>query len=168
VRPVRQAPENDVADPHCAPGGNNGPRRRRNFRRWADPGDDVHSGPSLRPCQTAERGGAALELSPRGIEGFAESDMGTTASCPVQELRPAAQQRPNWSAAGPLSEPAVDPSAARRRGVDAVEGTPWWLALSHASVSRLSAVHDGRRGLLTLSDTLNDTRGDYGHLRSHR
>ena len=147
----------------------------------------LYSSPAARAQQTAaplvEKLGLALVLEP----GLAEFDVAHSSYVPVEELRAAGDPRWQALVKGDLSHADVDPIAFRDRVVAAVESIalrhpggravlfshsgsinaytgfvtgqarPLWFAPDYASISRVGAARDGRRGVVSLNET--------GHVR---
>jgi broad specificity phosphatase PhoE len=147
----------------------------------------VYSSPALRARETAAPLVAALGLPLTVLEGLAEFDVEHTSYVPVEQLKAEGDPRFAALVRGDLMHSGVDPVAFRARVVDAVEqvvaahpggrvavfshsGTinaycghvtqqqrPLWFAPAYASVSRVGAARDGRRGIVSLNET--------GHVR---
>lgn len=141
------------------------------------------SSPAARARETAaplvEALGLPLVIEP----GIAEFDAGDPSYVPVEELRAANDPRWQALVRGDLMTASVDPVAFRNRVVAAVEaivsrhpgqrvvlfthsGTinaycghvlgqqrALWFAPDYASVSRIGAARDGRRGVVSLKET---------------
>jgi broad specificity phosphatase PhoE len=145
--------------------------------------DAVYSSPAARALETAaplvEKLGLPLEVEP----GIAEFDAGDPSYVPVEELRAANDPRWQALVRGDLMTANVDPVAFRNRVVAGVErvvalhpgqrvvlfshsGTinaycghvlgqqrALWFAPDYASVTRVGASRDGRRGVISLNET---------------
>lgn len=149
--------------------------------------DVLYSSPARRALETAAPLVSALGLGLVVDEGLAEFDAAHSSYVPVEELRAAGDPRWDRLVAGDLYHPDVDPDAFAARVVAAVErliaahpggravvfthsgvinaytahllglGRPLWFAPAYASVSRIGAARDGRRGVISLNET--------GHVR---
>jgi broad specificity phosphatase PhoE len=140
----------------------------------------VYSSPAARALQTAAPLVAALGLPLEVAEGLAEFDVAHSSYVPVEELRAAGD--PRWAAlvrGDPVAfrdgvVAAVEAIAARHPGGRAVLFThsgsinaytghvtgqlkPLWFAPAYASLTRIGAARDGRRGVVSLNET--------GHVR---
>jgi probable phosphoglycerate mutase len=143
----------------------------------------VYTSPAARAVETAEPFLAHRGLTSTVESGIAEFDAGDPSYVPVEELRAANDPRWHALVAGDLSSASVDPVAFRHRVVAAVEriidhhpgervvlfthsgtvnaycghvlGQPraLWFAPDYASVSRIGAARDGRRGVISLNET---------------
>ena len=143
----------------------------------------LYSSPALRARQTAEPLGEELGLELVIEDGLAEFDVAHSSYVPVEELRAAGDPRWELLVKGDLYHPEVDPIAFRERVVTACEaiaarhpggravlfmhsgsinafaGTvigqqkALWFAPAYASVSRIGAARDGRRGVISLNET---------------
>ncbi len=147
----------------------------------------LYSSPAARALETAaplvDQLGLPLIVEP----GLAEFDVAHTSYVPVEELRAAGDPRWEALVAGDLYHADIDPLAFRDRVVAAVEDIasrhpggravlfmhsgsinayaghvtgqqrPLWFAPAYASVSRIGAARDGRRGVVSLNET--------GHVR---
>ncbi|MCW2601383.1 MAG: Phosphoglycerate mutase [Frankiales bacterium] len=147
----------------------------------------LYSSPAKRALETAaplvEKLGLPLTIEP----GIAEFDVAHSSYVPVEELRAADDPRWHLLVKGDLYHADVDPVAFRDRVVAAVEaiaqrhpggravlfshsGTinaytghvtsqdrALWFAPAYASVTRIGAARDGRRGIVSLNET--------GHVR---
>ena len=145
--------------------------------------DALYSSPAARALQTAaplvEKLGLALATEP----GIAEFDANDPSYVPVEELRAANDPRWQALVRGDLMNAGVDPVAFRNRVVAAVEGIvsrhpgervvlfthsgtinaycghvlgqprALWFAPDYASVTRVGAARDGRRGVISLNET---------------
>ena len=149
--------------------------------------DAVYSSPAARARQTAAPLAAALGLEIVVEPGLAEFDAHHGSYVPVEELKAAGDPRWHALKLGDLEGTGVDPAAFRATVVEAVErvvaahpggravlfahsgtinayaghvvGAPraLWFAPAYASVNRVGASRDGRRGLVSLNET--------GHVR---
>ncbi len=147
--------------------------------------DAVYASPAARAQQTAAPLAAALGLEVRVEPGLAEFDAGHDSYVPVEELK--AADDPRWQALKLGAVPGIDASAFREAVVAGVErvvaahpggravcfthsgsinaytghvaGVPaaLWVAPAYASLTRVGAARDGRRGLVSLNET--------GHVR---
>ncbi len=143
----------------------------------------LYSSPASRARQTALPLADALGLEVRVERGIAEFDADETSYVPVEELRAADDPRWHALVRGDLSQTTVDPVAFRNRVVAAVEGIvarhpgervvlfthsgtinayaghvlgqprALWFAPTYASVTRIGAARDGRRGVVSLNET---------------
>jgi broad specificity phosphatase PhoE len=147
----------------------------------------LYSSPAARARETAaplaDKLGLPLQIEP----GLAEFDVAHTSYVPVEELRAAGDPRWEMLVKGEFNHPDVDPVAFRQQVVAAVEAVvqrhpggravlfthsgsinayaahvtgqerPLWFAPDYASVSRIGAARDGRRGVVSLNET--------GHVR---
>jgi broad specificity phosphatase PhoE len=149
--------------------------------------DAVYSSPAARALETAEPLAAELGLPVQVEPGLAEFDKDHGAYVPVEELRAENDPRWHALVRGELQDSGVDPQQFRRTVVDAVErivaeypgrrvvlfshsGTinaytghvagqerVLWFAPAYASLTRVGAARDGRRGLVSLNEN--------GHVR---
>ncbi len=147
----------------------------------------LYTSPSRRARETAGPLERALGLAAEVEPGIAEFDSGDTSYVPVEELRAEGDPRWAAIARGDLYSVGVDPVAFRARVVAAVEGVAArhpggravlfthagacnaylghvlgqartiWYAPAYASVQRVAAARDGRRGVTSLNET--------GHVR---
>jgi len=145
----------------------------------------VYASPAARALQTAAPLAAALGLQVKVEPGLAEFDAGHTSYVPVEELKAAGDPRFDALRLGELV--GVDTGAFLAVVVAAVErvvaahpggravlfshsGTinaytghvvggqrPLWIAPAYASITRIGAARDGRRGLVSVNET--------GHVR---
>jgi broad specificity phosphatase PhoE len=143
----------------------------------------VYTSPAARARETAQPLAEALGLEAVVEPGIAEFDADETSYVPVEELRAADDPRWHALVRGDLSQTTVDPVAFRNRVVAAVEGVVGrhpgervvlfthsgtlnayaghvlgqpraiWFAPAYASVSRIGAARDGRRGVVSLNET---------------
>lgn len=183
---VDAAPDGGAADPGLAPIGEEQAGRLVAALRGDRPAA-VYTSPMRRARETAAPLAAAVGLEPVVAAGIAEFDSEHPSYVPVEELRAAGDPRWHALVAGRLQDSGVDPEQFRRRVVAAVEeiveahpgervvlvthsGTinaytghvlgqsrAMWFAPAYASVSRLGAARDGRRGVVSLNET--------GHVR---
>ena len=147
----------------------------------------LYSSPSARARETAAPLVDKLGLKLRIEPGIAEFDAADTSYVPVEELRAAGDPRWELLVKGDLYHADVDPVAFRDRVVAAVEAIaerhpggravlfthsgsinaytghvtgqqrPLWFAPAYASLTRIGAARDGRRGVVSLNET--------GHVR---
>lgn len=147
----------------------------------------IYTSPAARARETGEPLAEALGLDPIVEPGVAEFDAAESSYIPVEELRAAGDPRWNMLLNGDLSSRSVDPVAFRTRVVAAVEAIAHahpggrvvifchagsinayaghvlgqaktiWFAPAYASVTRMGAARDGRRGAVSLNET--------GHVR---
>jgi len=147
----------------------------------------LYSSPARRALETAAPLVDKLGLQLTVVDGLAEFDVAHSSYVPVEELRAAGDPRWERLVAGDLYHEDVDPIAFRAGVVAAVEsiagrhpggravlfthsGTinayagqvtgqvrPLWFAPAYASISRIGAARDGRRGVVSLNET--------GHVR---
>lgn len=143
----------------------------------------AYTSPAARARETAAPLVSALGLRPAVEPGIAEFDADETSYVPVEELRAADDPRWHALVAGDLQHATIDPVAFRNRVVAAVEGIvarhpgervvlfthsgvlnaycghvlgqprALWFAPAYASVSRIGAARDGRRGVISLNET---------------
>lgn len=143
----------------------------------------LYTSPARRARETAAPLADALEMPPTVLEGLAEFDAMHTSYVPVEQLRAEGDPRFAALVRGDLSHSGVDPVVFRDTVVAAVEqaavaypggravlfahsGTinaycghvlgqqrPLWFAPAYASVSRVGAARDGRRGIVSLNET---------------
>jgi broad specificity phosphatase PhoE len=149
--------------------------------------DVLYSSPARRALETAAPVVAALGLELVVDEGLAEFDLAHSSYVPVEELRAAGDPRWQRLVAGDLYHPDVDPDAFQQRVVSTLEDLvlrhpggravvfthsgvinaytagmlgqprPLWFAPAYASLNRIGAARDGRRGVISLNET--------GHVR---
>ena len=149
--------------------------------------DAVYASPAARAQQTAAPLAEALGLPLLVEPGLAEFDAHHTSYVPVEELKAAGDPRFDRLRLGHLPDIGVDSGEFARTVVEAVErlaaahpggravlvshsGTinaytghvvggqqPLWVAPAYASITRVGAARDGRRGLVSLNET--------GHVR---
>ena len=149
--------------------------------------DVIYSSPAARALETAEPLAAKLGLPVGVEPGLAEFDAGHSSYVPVEELKAENDPRWHALVAGELQDSDVDPHHFQQTVVDAVESIVarhpggravlfshsgainaftgritdqpkvLWFAPSYASLTRVGAARDGRRGLVSLNET--------GHVR---
>ncbi|MCU1601464.1 MAG: hypothetical protein JWO22_2173 [Frankiales bacterium] len=149
--------------------------------------DALYSSPAARALETAEPLAAKLGLPLEVEPGLAEFDKEHTSYVPVEELRAENDPRWHALVAGELQDSQVDAEHFQQTVVDAVESLVarhpgqravlfshsgainaytaritgqdrlLWFAPSYASLTRIGASRDGRRGLVSLNET--------GHVR---
>ncbi len=176
--------DGSAADPELADLGHE-QARRVVAALSGDTVDAVYASPAARARQTAAPLAAALGLEIQIEPGLAEFDAGHSTYVPVEELR--AEGGPRWEALRTGQLPGVDHAAFRAAVVAGVErivaahpggravlfahsgtinawtghvagvSTPLWVAPDYASLTRVGAARDGRRGLVSLNET--------GHVR---
>ncbi len=147
----------------------------------------LYSSPATRALQTAQPLVEALGLPLIVEEGLAEFDVAHSTYVPIEELRAAGDPRWDLLVRGDFYHADVDPVAFRERVVTAVEAIagrhpggravlfthagsinaytghvtgqerPLWFAPGYASLTRVGAARDGRRGVVSLNET--------GHVR---
>jgi broad specificity phosphatase PhoE len=147
----------------------------------------LYSSPAARARETAAPLVETLGLELQIEAGLAEFDVAHSSYVPVEELRAAGDPRWEALVKGDLYHADVDPIAFRDRVVSAVEAIaerhpggravlfthsgsinaycghvtgqarPLWFAPAYASLSRIGAARDGRRGVVSLNET--------GHVR---
>jgi broad specificity phosphatase PhoE len=143
----------------------------------------LYSSPARRALETAAPLAATLGLDLAVEPGLAEFDEAHPTYVPVEELRAARDPRWELLVKGDLYHPDVDPVAFQERVVSSVEaivarhpggravlfahsGTinayaghvtgqqrALWFAPDYASLSRIGAARDGRRGVVSLNET---------------
>jgi broad specificity phosphatase PhoE len=143
----------------------------------------LYSSPAARALETAAPLAEAMGLPLGIEPGIAEFDASDTSYVPVEELRAANDPRWQALVRGDLLHAGVDPVAFRNRVVAGVEGIisrhpgervvlfthsgtinaycghvlgqqrAMWFAPDYASVSRIGAARDGRRGVISLNET---------------
>ncbi|MGB8649452.1 MAG: histidine phosphatase family protein [Mycobacteriales bacterium] len=147
----------------------------------------VYSSPAARALETAAPLADKLGVQVRVEPGLAEFDVAHSSYVPVEELRAEGDPRWELLVRGELYHADVDPVAFRDGVVAAVEAIaarhpggravlfthsgsinvytgqvlgqqrPLWFAPAYASVTRVGAARDGRRGVVSLNET--------GHVR---
>lgn len=143
----------------------------------------IYSSPARRARETAEPTAAALGLAVTVLDGLDEFDAGHSSYVPVEQLKAEGDPRYDALVRGDIYAGSVDPVVFRATVVAAVEqaalahpggravlfahsGTinaytgqvtgqrrSLWFAPSYASVSRVGAARDGRRGIISLNET---------------
>lgn len=151
-------------------------------RLASDQIDDIVTSPALRAVQTAEPIAKARGLKPLVAEELAEYDAHEASYVPFEDLREVRDERWERLVRGQFHTPHVDPVAFRRRIVQYVESiverspgrsvlvtthtgvinaylghvlgqeTPLWFPPGYASMSRVKAGRDGRRGIESLNE----------------
>ena len=147
----------------------------------------LYSSPAKRALETAAPVVAALGLPLTVEKGLAEFDVAHSSYVPVEELRASGDPRWELLVKGELYHADVDPVAFQQGVLEAVEGIaarhpggravlfthsgvvnayaghvtgqprPLWFAPAYASISRIGAARDRRRGVISLNET--------GHVR---
>ena len=179
---VDATPDGRPADPELAERGHEQAQRVVQALAL-DEVDALYSSPSARALQTAaplvDKLGLPLAIEP----GIAEFDASDPSYVPVEELRAANDPRWQALVRGDLMSANIDPVAFRNRVVAAVEGIisrhpsqrvvlfthsgtvnaycghvlgqqrAIWFAPDYASVTRIGAARDGRRGVVSLNET---------------
>jgi 2,3-bisphosphoglycerate-dependent phosphoglycerate mutase len=183
---VDATPDGSPADPGLAELGHRQAARLVDALSQFDV-DALYTSPATRARETAAPLADKLGLPLQVEAGVAEFDADHTSYVPVEELRAANDARWHALVQGDLSQMAVDPVAFRTRVVSGMEtivgrhpgrrvvvfthsgvvnaycghvlGQPraLWFAPDYASVSRIGAARDGRRGVISLNET--------GHVR---
>jgi len=145
--------------------------------------DALYSSPAARALETAAPVAESLGLPLGVEPGIAEFDASESSYVPIEELRAANDPRWQALVRGDLMHAGVDPVAFRNRVVAAVEGIvcrhpgqrvvlfthsgainaycghvlgqqrALWFAPDYASLSRIGAARDGRRGVISLNET---------------
>jgi broad specificity phosphatase PhoE len=148
-----------------------------------DAGDALYSSPATRALETAAPVAESMGLPLGVELGIAEFDASESSYVPIEELRAANDPRWQALVRGDLMHAGVDPVAFRNRVVAAVEGIvsrhpgqrvvlfthsgainaycghvlgqqrALWFAPDYASLSRIGAARDGRRGVISLNET---------------
>ncbi len=179
---IDATPDDGPADPGLAARGHEQAQRVLHAL-MRDQVDALYSSPALRARETAAPLLTALGLPLTIDPGIAEFDAEHSSYVPVEELRAANDPRWQALVRGDLMTADVDPVAFRNRVVAAVEaivsrhpgervalfthsGTinaycghvlgqqrALWFAPDYASVTRLGAARDGRRGVVSLNET---------------
>lgn len=152
-----------------------------------DPIDVFYCSPARRALETAAPVAAALGVDLVVEADIAEFDAAHNSYVPVEELRAAGDPRWDRLVKGDLYHPDVDPEAFRSRVIAGVEriavahpggravlfthsgvinayssmvldqSRMLWFAPAYASINRIGASRDGRRGVISLNET--------GHVR---
>lgn len=187
ARPLRvDASDDGPADPPLAPAGHEQARAVAAWLR-RDALHGVISSPSLRAQETAAPLAEALGVEPVVDTELAEFDAGATHYVPYDELKAIGDERWEALKRGEFYVPDVDPVAFRRRIVGRIETIiaanpgkrlavftnagvinayighvlaqepPLWFGPAFASITRVAAARDGRRGVVSLNET--------GHVR---
>jgi broad specificity phosphatase PhoE len=145
--------------------------------------DAIYSSPAARALETGRPLADKLGLPMEVEEGIAEFDASHPSYVPVEELRAANDPRWQALVRGDLMTAEVDPVAFRNRVVAGVERIvsrhpgervvlfthsgsinaycghvlgqqrAIWFAPDYASLSRIGAARDGRRGVISLNET---------------
>jgi broad specificity phosphatase PhoE len=151
----------------------------------ADAVDALYTSPALRARQTAAPVEAALGLLAQVEPGIAEFDSGEHSYVPIEELRATGDPRWHAVARGDLYSAGVDPVAFRGRVVQACERVAAchpggravlfthagacnallghvlgqqraiWYAPAYCSLQRVAFARDGRRGVVSVNETLH-------------
>lgn len=185
--PVRidVTPDGSPADPGLAPRGSE--QAARLVGALGPDVTALYTSPLRRARETAAPVERALGLSSSVVPGIAEFDAADGSYVPVEELKAEGDPRWEALARGDLYSHGVDPDAFRARVVEAVEqiaaahpggravlfshsGTinayaghvlgqtgVLFFAPAYASLTRVGAARDGRRGVVSLNET--------GHVR---
>lgn len=184
--PVRIDAAEGPADPGLAPLGVEQAHRVAAYLAAETP-DAVYTSPQRRAGETARPLTERMGLAATPDAGLAEFDPHATSYVPVEELKAAGDPRWARLARGELYAPEIDPVAFRHGVVAAVEAIvaahpagrvvlfshagainaytgsvlrqtrSIWFAPAYASVTRVAAARDGRRGIVSLNET--------GHVR---
>lgn len=147
--------------------------------------DALYTSPARRARETAEPVSAALGLLAQTEPGLAEFDTGDHSYVPVEELRAAGDPRWHAVVRGDLYSAGVDPAAFRARVVEAClavaarhpggravlfthagvcnallgellgQRRPIWYAPAYCSLQRVAVARDGRRGVVSMNETLH-------------
>jgi broad specificity phosphatase PhoE len=179
---IDRTPDGSPADPGLVERGREQAQRLVEALRL-DSVDALYSSPARRAVETAEAVVAKLGLPLTLEDGIAEFDVDHPSYVPVEELRAANDPRWQALVRGDLMSPTIDPVAFRNRVVSAVErivnrhpgqrvvlfthsgavnaycghvlGQPRaiWFAPDYASITRIGAARDGRRGVISLNET---------------
>lgn len=145
--------------------------------------DAVVQSPARRAVETAQPLAELLGLTPTTLDGIAEFDHGASAYIPLEELKAADDPRWRATQRGELFGDYVDPAVFRRRVISTLEAVvqanpgrkvvavchggvinayighvlgltrALWFAPAYASISRVAASRQGRRGVLSLNET---------------
>jgi broad specificity phosphatase PhoE len=179
---IDATPDGRPADPQLADLGRTQAQRLLEALRH-DHVAALYSSPAARALETAAPLAEAMCLPLGIEPGIAEFDASDTSYVPVEELRAANDPRWQALVRGDLLHAGVDPVAFRNRVVAGVEGIisrhpgervvlfthsgtinaycghvlgqqrAMWFAPDYASVSRIGAARDGRRGVISLNET---------------
>src|SRR5919197_4365038 len=186
ARPLRVDASEGPADPPLAPIGHEQAQAVAAWLQEEEL-HGVITSPSVRACQTVAPLAEALGLEAVVDPELAEFDAGATSYVPYDELRELRDERWEALARGEFYVSGVDPVQFRRRIVTRVEEIvaahpgqrlaiftnagvinayvghilaqepPLWFGPAFASISRVAAARDGRRGVISLNET--------GHVR---
>ncbi|HUR13991.1 MAG TPA: histidine phosphatase family protein [Mycobacteriales bacterium] len=179
---IDATPDGRPADPVLADVGEQQAGRLLEALRL-DQVDALYSSPAARALETAAPLAEAMGLPLGIEPGIAEFDVNDPSYVPVEELRAANDPRWQALVRGDLMHAGVDPVAFRNRVVAGVEGIvsrhpgervvlfthsgtinaycghvlgqqrAMWFAPDYASLSRIGAARDGRRGVISLNET---------------
>jgi broad specificity phosphatase PhoE len=179
---IDATPDGRPADPTLSDQGRAQAQRQLEALRH-DAVDALYSSPAARALETAAPVAESMGLPLAVERGIAEFDADDTSYVPVEELRAANDPRWQALVRGDLMHAGVDPVAFRNRVVAAVEGIvsrhpgqrvalfthsgtinaycghvlgqqrAMWFAPDYASLSRIGAARDGRRGVISLNET---------------
>ncbi|MCW2544800.1 MAG: phosphoglycerate mutase [Frankiales bacterium] len=179
---IDSTPDGSPADPGLSASGHEQATRVVEALRGEDI-TVLYSSPARRALETGAPLAAALGLELVLEPGLAEFDVAHSSYVPVEELRAAGDPRWERLAAGDLYHPDVDPVAFREgviAGVERIAGrhpggravlfthsgtinaytahvtgqsSILWFAPAYASISRVGARRDGRRGIVSLNET---------------
>lgn len=183
---IDSTPDGSAADPGLSPLGHEQASRVVSALA-GDQVDVIYSSPASRALETAAPLVAALGLELVVEPGIAEFDASHGSYVPVEELRAEGDPRWDRLVAGDLYHPDVDPDAFQQTVVSAVEDIVarhpggravlfthsgainaytahlamqsrlLWIAPAYASLTRVGAARDGRRGIVSINET--------GHVR---
>ena len=184
--PVRVEQTEGPVDPPLAPAGWKQAEAVGEWLR-SEPLHGLIASPSRRARETAAPLAEALGVDPVVDDELAEYDAGATSYVPMEELRALGDERWEAVTRGEFHTPDVDPVAFRKRVVNRLEEIvadhpgqtlvlftnagiinayvghilnqepPLWFGPAYASISRVAAARDGRRGVISLNET--------GHVR---
>jgi broad specificity phosphatase PhoE len=179
---IDATPDGRPADPQLADLGRTQAQRLLEALRH-DHVAALYSSPAARALETAAPLAEAMSLPLGIEPGIAEFDASDTSYVPVEELRAANDPRWQALVRGDLLHAGVDQVDVRNRVVAGVEGMirrhpgervvlfthsgtinaycghvlgqqrAMWFAPDYASVSRIGAARDGRRGVISLNET---------------
>ena len=179
---VDATPDGEPADPELAERGHEQARRVVQALAGQDV-TALYTSPSLRARQTALPVEQALGLAATVEPGLAEFDSADSSYVPVEELEAAGDPRWHALLQGDLYSRGVDPAEFRARVVAAVERIvarhpggravlfthagainaaagqvlsqerTIWFPPAYASLTRIGAARDGRRGIVSLNET---------------